>query len=118
MDQHAPTGPARRPAPFSAGGSGGFYYDVLDSASPDTTVPWGDSPPHMQTLAGIRVLDLSQMMVSQPVRLHAAAPAAVRPAPLLGEHTEEVLRELGYSPATIGDLEAQHVIRCRPEPRP
>ncbi len=88
--------------PFSAGGWSGFYYDVLDSASPDTTVAWGDSPPHMQTLAGIRVLDLSQMW----------AP------PLLGEHTEEVLRELGYSPATIRDLEAQDVIRCRPEPGP
>ncbi|MBI1957776.1 MAG: CoA transferase [Candidatus Rokubacteria bacterium] len=54
------------------------------------------------------------VMVSQPVRLHGAAPAAVRPAPLLGEHTEEVLRELGYSPDTIRDLEAQCVIRCRP----
>jgi crotonobetainyl-CoA:carnitine CoA-transferase CaiB-like acyl-CoA transferase len=30
--------------------------------------------------------------------------------PLLGEHTEEVLRELGYDPAALAELRAAKVI--------
>ena len=36
--------------------------------------------------------------VGFPVKMSGAAPAAGRRAPLLGEHTEEVLRELGVTP--------------------
>jgi crotonobetainyl-CoA:carnitine CoA-transferase CaiB-like acyl-CoA transferase len=52
--------------------------------------------------------------VSQPARLHGSDRAETRPAPLLGEHTEEVLLELGYPPARIRELEAEQVIRCHP----
>jgi formyl-CoA transferase len=31
-------------------------------------------------------------------------------SPLLGEHTEEVLRQLGYSDADIANLRAEQVI--------
>jgi len=42
--------------------------------------------------------------VAPPTRF-AASPAEVRrPAPRLGEHTEEILAELGYSPSQIEDL--------------
>lgn len=51
-------------------------------------------------------------MVASPVRLHGAAPAARGPAPILGEHTERILREFGYPLATIRELEAAGVIRC------
>lgn len=34
----------------------------------------------------------------------------VRPAPRLGEHTEEILRELGYARDTIDELRRSHVI--------
>jgi len=54
------------------------------------------------------------MMVASPVRLHGAGPSATSPAPLLGEHTEAILRELGYSPAALRELEEAGVIRCAP----
>lgn len=50
--------------------------------------------------------------VTQPARLHGSDPVGARPAPVLGEHTEAVLRELGYAPGAIRELEAEQVIRC------
>jgi crotonobetainyl-CoA:carnitine CoA-transferase CaiB-like acyl-CoA transferase len=52
------------------------------------------------------------VMVAPPARLHGEAAGEARPAPLLGEHTEEVLRELGYSLARIRELENERVVRC------
>jgi formyl-CoA transferase len=34
----------------------------------------------------------------------------LRPTPDLGEHSEEVLRELGYNDAAIADLRAREVV--------
>jgi len=39
-----------------------------------------------------------------PVLLDHGGPSIDRHAPMLGEHSEEVLRELGYSPASIREL--------------
>lgn len=44
------------------------------------------------------------------VRLSATPPAIRRRAPTLGEHTNEVLREIGYSEKEIRELRAQNVI--------
>src|SRR5262245_64219085 len=46
-----------------------------------------------------------------PVLFDHDGPAIDRHAPMLGEHSEEVLAELGYSPATIRDLAAAGVTR-------
>jgi crotonobetainyl-CoA:carnitine CoA-transferase CaiB-like acyl-CoA transferase len=47
---------------------------------------------------------------NHPVRL-SETPAAVRgPAPLLGQHTDEVLAEAGYSPEQTADLRARGVV--------
>jgi benzylsuccinate CoA-transferase BbsF subunit len=46
-----------------------------------------------------------------PWRLPGAPVAAHRPAPCLGEHTEEVLRALGYTPDQIARLRAEGALR-------
>jgi crotonobetainyl-CoA:carnitine CoA-transferase CaiB-like acyl-CoA transferase len=46
-----------------------------------------------------------------PVLLDHGGPDISRHAPMLGEHSDEVLRELGYSQAAIGELVASGVTR-------
>jgi len=45
-----------------------------------------------------------------PVRLSGTPPSVRTPPPLLGEHTDEVLRELGYSDLEIGTLKRDGAI--------
>ena len=49
-----------------------------------------------------------------PIRLSGDASSRLQPAPAHGEHTEDLLREIGYSPAAIDQLTAQKVIRQAP----
>ena len=50
-------------------------------------------------------------MVGPPIRLHGTPGEATAPAPLLGEHTEEVLgKVLGYSAEAIAGLRAEGAI--------
>jgi crotonobetainyl-CoA:carnitine CoA-transferase CaiB-like acyl-CoA transferase len=49
-----------------------------------------------------------------PVRFSETPAAIRRGAPLLGEHTDELLRELGYSPTQIDELRDARVIEVRP----
>ncbi len=46
-----------------------------------------------------------------PVLFDHGGPAIDRHSPMLGEHSQEILRELGYSQAAIGDLVAAGVTR-------
>jgi formyl-CoA transferase len=41
--------------------------------------------------------------VGNPIKL-SASPTTIRPSPLLGQHRDEILRELGYADAEIGAL--------------
>jgi crotonobetainyl-CoA:carnitine CoA-transferase CaiB-like acyl-CoA transferase len=51
-----------------------------------------------------------------PVLLDHDGPDIARPAPMLGEHSSEILRELGYSPAEIEKLVAAGVTRLAAQP--
>ena len=54
--------------------------------------------------------------VNPPTRF-SATPAAVRfPAPLLGQHTREILREAGYSDQAIESLQARGVVALQTVP--
>jgi formyl-CoA transferase/CoA:oxalate CoA-transferase len=60
-------------------------------------------------------------LVNQPIRFAQGPTSVRRPPPLLGEHTAEVLGDLGLSPQEMEALEAAGVIalpRAAPEPHP
>jgi crotonobetainyl-CoA:carnitine CoA-transferase CaiB-like acyl-CoA transferase len=50
-------------------------------------------------------------MPGSPVRLSGHTATVRRPPPLLGEHTDEVLAELGYSAAAIASMHQRGVVR-------
>jgi formyl-CoA transferase len=52
----------------------------------------------------------SARYVGSPIGLDGAARGSLRPPPLLGQHTEEVLAELGLDAAEVADLRGERVI--------
>jgi len=76
----------------------------------------GEALTHPQTLARGMVVDLTHpeagptRALGCPVHFSATPPRIDRPAPLLGEHTREVLRESGYSDAEVDALAAEGVV--------
>ena len=84
------------------------------------TVPCGpvyDLPqaldnPYFLERGGVQVFDHSHKpgfkLVASPFRLGEALPA--RPAPTLGQHTEELLKDLGYRPGEISELKNEGVV--------
>jgi crotonobetainyl-CoA:carnitine CoA-transferase CaiB-like acyl-CoA transferase len=79
----------------------------------------GEALSHPQTLARGMVVDLVHPQagptkaVGCPVHFSETPTAITRPAPLLGEHTRELLREYGYSDAEIDRFVADGVIEAR-----
>jgi len=49
------------------------------------------------------------LSVGNPIKL-SDSPTVVKRSPLLGEHTDEVLTELGYSPREIGGFRSSKVV--------
>ena len=49
--------------------------------------------------------------LGSPLKMSRTPPQPGRPAPLLGQHTDAVLREAGYAPADVDDLRAARVVR-------
>jgi len=49
-------------------------------------------------------------MFGVPIKLSGTPGRIQKPAPLLGEHTDEVLRELGYAPAEVETLRSEAVV--------
>ena len=49
-------------------------------------------------------------MMGIPMRLHATPGRVAAPPPALGQHTDQVLRSLGYRPATVKRLRAEGVV--------
>ena len=75
--------------------------------------------PHFRERGQFDVID-QPMLGRRPVQKHLAAkfrrfePKTKRPAPLLGEHNEEVLRELGLADDEIARLRDEGVIADKP----
>jgi crotonobetainyl-CoA:carnitine CoA-transferase CaiB-like acyl-CoA transferase len=54
--------------------------------------------------------------IGPPLVLSDTPVSVRRPAPLVAEHTEEVLAEAGYGPGEVDELVRSKVVRVRDEP--
>ena len=94
------------------------WIDAFDAAGvpvgPVHTI--GEALTHPQTLARGMVVDLVHPMAGAtkalgcPVHFSATPTRVTRPAPMLGEHTREMLREHGYDDREIDELVADGVV--------
>lgn len=71
----------------------------------------GEAARHEQTSALGLIQDLPQPALAFPLSFDDARLRHRAAAPRLGEHTEEVLREAGYSGEEIAQLEAEGIVR-------
>jgi formyl-CoA transferase len=54
--------------------------------------------------------------ISSPIQVHGIAKVPARRAPALGEHNEEVLKQLGFSASEIAALHASGAVPAKKEP--
>jgi CoA:oxalate CoA-transferase len=54
-------------------------------------------------------------MAGVPINFEKTPGGIQRPAPMLGQHTEEVLQELGFGEARVARLRAEGIIGKLPE---
>ena len=66
---------------------------------------------HLQAAAGVEHRKLGKLsLINQPVKLSRTPARLVAATPEHGEHTEEVLREAGYSDAEISEFRTRKVV--------
>jgi crotonobetainyl-CoA:carnitine CoA-transferase CaiB-like acyl-CoA transferase len=84
----------------------------------------GEALSHPQTLARGMVVELEHPQAGLtralgcPIHFSRTPAQVTRPAPLLGQHTRELLHEHGYAHAEIDALIAQGVIKDASSPTP
>jgi crotonobetainyl-CoA:carnitine CoA-transferase CaiB-like acyl-CoA transferase len=95
-----------------------YWVDLLNGvgvpAGPVYTVPQVFEDPQVKHLkVSERVpttFGRDMDYITQPVTLTRTPPKVVAPAPNWGQHTDEVLKELGYSDAEIQDFHQRQVV--------
>jgi crotonobetainyl-CoA:carnitine CoA-transferase CaiB-like acyl-CoA transferase len=94
------------------------WVDALNEAGvpagPVYSVPQVFEDPQVRHLAVTKTLPTGfgkdRTYITQPVLLSRTPSDVVAPAPGWGEHTEEVLREIGYDDAAIADFRQRQVV--------
>jgi crotonobetainyl-CoA:carnitine CoA-transferase CaiB-like acyl-CoA transferase len=96
-----------------------FWIDALSKAGvpcgPINTIDQVFADPQVKHLGIRRPVDHPKIgtfdIVGQPIHMSAyPQPARLKPTPDQGQHTDEVLREIGYGPAAIKELHANGVV--------
>jgi crotonobetainyl-CoA:carnitine CoA-transferase CaiB-like acyl-CoA transferase len=96
-----------------------FWVDELSKAGvpcgPINTIDQVFADPQVKHLKIVRPVDHPNIgtfdIIGQPIHMSAfPQPERLRPTPDQGQHTDEVLRELGYDPAAIKGLREKGVV--------
>ncbi|HXV83573.1 MAG TPA: CaiB/BaiF CoA-transferase family protein [Candidatus Binatia bacterium] len=96
----------------------GYWLEQLDGnnipSAPINTIEEVFDNPQVKHMGIPKQIEHPQMgrsnLIGSPINLSDTPPQFYRPAPLLGEHTEEILAQLGYEGDAIKELRASGVI--------